>query len=390
MNSIHSKEFTARQGSTVPKIVELFRQPWFPCAPVCIIDRNRSPRDKSGVIDEQNLIVVKVDEESFDLLVQGPGRMSVELHETISGESACVLSLGDGVVLLPAEEISSCFWGLEARECIIGFVSETRYVSLRYQCDEPILQTLNGGITEARCDERRKKGTSIEEILLRESYVNGIVQGVFAVDLSSLDDTARPLQRVFSNTFQEFSKASLVSSVVDVLREFCTAGVELTSLVVASAMEVVYDTHFSRQSFKHVSRHFWRYIRYEDVLGILHAFDSEFARAPESPSERGKFKTEIVEFLAKNRVAERCVELLPFYPKSRALWAASADEVLAVISPAITGQPDEQLLRQAIGQYGSTIASRAIEMQRRLALMEACNKSHEFGFQPKNFAEWYL
>ncbi|TDY21978.1 hypothetical protein B0G81_2225 [Paraburkholderia sp. BL6665CI2N2] len=390
MNSIYSKEFPARQASTVPKIVELFRQPWIPRAPVCIIDPKRSPRDKSGVIDDQNLILVKVDEESFDLLVQYPGRMRVELHETIFGESACVLSLGDGVVLLPAEEIATCFWGPEICESIIGFVSETRYASVRYQCDEPIRQMLSAGITEARCDERRKKGTSIEEIVLRDSYVNGIVGGIFAIDLGNLDDAARPLHRVFSNTFQEFSKSSLVSSVVGVLREFRSSGIELTSLVVASAMEVVYDAHFSTQPFKQVSRHFWRYIRFEDVLDVLEAFDSEYARVPALRDELGNFKAEIAAFLVKNYFAERCVELLPSYPKSKALWAAGADEVLAVVLPAISGQPDEQLLRQAIGQYGAGIVGRATEMQRRLALMDACNESDQLGFQPKSFANWCL
>jgi hypothetical protein len=390
MNSIHNKEFVGCQGSTVSKIVELFRQPWIPCAPVCIIDPKRSPRDRVGVIDDQNLIIVKVDEESFDLLVQYPGRMRVELHETIFGESACVLSLGDGVVLLPAEEVATCFWGPETRESIIGFVSETRYVSVRYQCDEPIAQMLNARIVEARCDERRKKGASIEEIVLRDSHVNGIVGGVFVIDLSSLDDVARPLHRVFSNTFQEFSKASLVSSVVAVLREFRSSGIELTALVVASAMEVVYDTHFSKQSFKHVSRHFWRYIRYEDVLDILHVFNSGSPGASALGEESGNFRAEIAAFLAKNHVAERCVELPPSYPMSRALWAAGADEVLAVVLPAISGQPDEQLLRQAIGQYGPGIVGRATEMQRRLALMDACNESDGLGFQPKSFANWYL
>lgn len=390
MNSAHSKESSVRQGSTVSKIVELFRQPWFPCAPVCIIDPKRSPRDKSGVVNDQNLILVKVDEESFDLLAQCPARMKVELHETICGESACVLSLGDGVVLLPAEEIASYLWGLETRESVIGFVSETRYASVRYQCDEPILQMLSAGITEARCDERRKKGTSIGEIVLRDSYVNGIVSGVFAIDLGSLDDAPRSLHRVFPNTFQEFSKASLVSSVVEVLREFRAANVKPSALVVASAIEVVYDKHFSKQAFKHVSRHFWRSIRFEDVLDILDEFDSEYAWAPVLRDELDNFKAEIAAFLTKNRVAERCVELLPSYPMSRALWAAGADEVLAVVLPAISGQPDEQLLRQAIGQYGPGIVGRATEMQRRLALMDACNESDGLGFQPKSFANWYL
>lgn len=386
MNSIHCEESAARK-SAVPKIVELFRHPGLPPAPVCIIDSKRSPRDKVGVINDQNLILVKVDEESFDLLALCPARMNVELRETICGESACVLSLGDGVVLLPAEEIASCLWGPETRESIIGFVSETRYASVRYQCDEPILQMLNAGITEAHCDERRKKGTSVEEIVLRDSYINGIVSGVFAIDLGNLDKAVLPLPRVFSNMFQEFSKASLVSSVVDVLRDFRAANVEPTALVVASAIEVVYDKHFSKQSFKHVSRHFWRSIRFKDVLDILDAFDREYARATMLRNEPRNFKAEIVGFLAKNRVAERCVELLEAHPMSKALWAASADEVLRVVLPAIAGQSDEALLRKAIDKYGPTIVGRATEMQRRLALMEACNESEIRSPAP---ASWYL
>ncbi|MFC6949672.1 hypothetical protein E2553_35085 [Paraburkholderia dipogonis] len=277
--------------------------------------------------------------------------------------------------------------GAEAREAIVGFVSETRYLSVRYQCDEPIQQMLDTGITEARCDVRRKQGTSIEEIVLRDSYVNGIVSGVFAIDLGSLDEAALPLPRVFSNTFQEFSRASLVSSVVEVLREFRAANVEPTALVVASAMEVVYDKHFSKQSFKHVSRHFWRYIRFEDVLNILDAFDSVYARALALGDELGNFKAKIVAFLTRNRVAERCVEVLESYPMSRALWAASADEVLRVVLQAIAGQSDEALLRKAIDKCGPTIVGRATEMQRRLALMEACNESEIRSPAP---ASWYL